>query len=126
MKPFFIACLILVSLFAAGLMNAQTVSRLSDSIETQLSYSQSSAKSGQWDEVGDTLHDVAELWQEHKTYLHVTLDHSEIEEVEALFAEARQYAAQGDVDKYCTCAERLAVQLEHLKETQRISIKNVL
>ena len=125
-KPFFIACLILVSLFAAGLMNAQTVSRLGDSIETQLSYSQSSAKSGQWEEVGDTLHDVAELWQEHKTFLHVTLDHREIEETEALFAEIRQYAAQEDIRKYCTSAERLAVQLEHLKESQRISIKNIL
>lgn len=126
MKPFFIACLILVSLFVAGLMNAHTVTRLSDSIETQLSYSQSAAQSGQWDEVGDTLHSVTELWEEHKTYLHVTLDHSEIEETEALFAEIRQYAAQEDIQKYCTSAERLVVQLDHLKESQQISIKNVL
>ena len=69
---------------------------------------------------------MAELWEEHKTYLHVTLDHSEIEETEALFAEIRQYAAQEDIQKYCTSAERLVVQLDHLKESQQISIKNVL
>ena len=126
MKPFFIACLILVSLFVAGLMNCRTVTHLSDSIETQLSYSQAAAQSGRWDEVGDALHNAAETWQEHKTYLHVTLDHSDIEETEALFADICQYAAQEDVHKYCTSAERLTVQLEHLKETQQISIKNVL
>ncbi len=126
MKPFFIACLILLSLFTAGVMNARTVSQLSDSIETQLSYSQASAQRGQWGEVGHTLHAASETWQEHKTYLHVTLDHGEIEETEALFAEARQYAAREDADRYCLCAERLAVQLEHLKESQKISVQNVL
>lgn len=126
MKPFFVACLILGSLFTAGLLNAQTVSRLSDSIETQLSYSQAYAKDGQWGDVGDALYNVSRLWQERKTYLHVTLDHSELETTEALMAEARQHAAQENTDQYCTCAERLAVQLEHLKDSQRISIKNVL
>ena len=65
-------------------------------------------------------------WQAHEAYLHVVIEHDEIDEAEALFTEVSQYARQHDSDKYCTSAERLCTQLNHLEESQQLSIKNIL
>ncbi|MCB7514395.1 DUF4363 family protein [bacterium 210917-SL.2.15] len=126
MKPFFIACLILVSLFTAGTMNQRTVSNISDSIRTQLDASQTAAQQEQWETAARAFSQADETWQEHEAYLHVVIEHDEIDEAEALFAEVDQYARQHDSDKYCTSAERLCTQLDHLKESQQLSIKNIL
>lgn len=124
-KPFFIALLIFVSLFTAGAMNCRTVTTLSDSIDTQLRTSQAAAKGGRWEEAEQALAQASQTWQDHEAYLHVVLDHNEIDEAESLFAEVRQYADQQDRNKYCTGAERLCVQLSHMKETQQLSLKNI-
>ena len=116
MKPFFIACLILVSLFTAGAMNQRTVSDISDSIRTQLNASQAAAQQEQWESAERALSQADRTWQAH----------DEIDEAEALFTEVSQYARQHDSDKYCTSAERLCTQLNHLEESQQLSIKNIL
>ena len=124
-KQFLIACLIIVSLFTAGAMNSRTMENLSDSISEQLSLSQSAAEGSRWEDVEGALSQASQTWKDHETYLHVMVDHKEIDEAESLFAEIRQYAAQRDSNKYCTGAERLSVQLDHLKESQRFDIKNI-
>ena len=126
MKPFFIACLILVSLFTAGAMNQRTVSDISDSIRTQLNASQAAAQQEQWESAERALSQADRTWQAHEAYLHVVIEHDEIDGAEALFTEVSQYARQHDSDKYCTSAERLCTQLNHLEESQQLSIKNIL
>ena len=63
MKPFFIACLILVSLFTAGAMNQRTVSDISDSIRTQLNASQAAAQQEQWESAERALSQADRTWQ---------------------------------------------------------------
>ena len=126
MKPFFIACLILVSLFTAGAMNQRTVSDISDSIRTQLNASQAAAQQEQWESAERALSQADRTWQAHEAYLHVVIEHDEIDEAEALFTEVSQYARQHDSDKYCTSAERLCTQMVQLEESQQLSIKNIL
>ena len=44
------------------------------------------------------------------------------QEVETL---TEEYAQQQDLAQYCTTAEQLTLQLQQLKETQQLSIKNI-
>lgn len=125
-KPFFIAVLILASLFTAGIMNSHTMEQLSDSIDLQLQLSQSAAQEGDWDAANQALAQASETWLDHDAYLHVMIDHNEIDAAESIFAEVREYADQQDSDKYRTSVERLSEQLDHIKETQQLSLKNIL
>jgi thioredoxin-like negative regulator of GroEL len=125
-KPFFISIVILLSLFAAGLMNAHAVANWSDEIAAQVEQSAAAAAEGDWVEVGRALAQAEEEWQAHEAYLHVMIDHSAIDDTEDLFAEVRSYEAQEDAEKYCTGAQKLSTQLSHLKETQQLSFKNIL
>ena len=97
MKPFFIACLILVSLFTAGAMNQRTVSDISDSIRTQLNASQAADQQEQWETAERALSQADRTWQAHEAYLHVVIEHDEIDEAEALFTEVSQYARQRQI-----------------------------
>ena len=124
-KPLLIACLTLASLFIASAMNCRTVSALSDTIGQQLAISQAAAENGQWSEAEDALVQAGELWHSHNTYLHITVNHAEIDEAETLFAQMQEYAQKQDLAQYCTTAEQLTLQLQQLKETQQLSIKNI-
>ena len=93
-KPLLIACLTLASLFIASAMNCRTVSTLSDTIGQQLAISQAAAENGQWSEAEYALLQAGELWHSHNTYLHITVNHAEIDEAETLFAQMQEYAQQ--------------------------------
>lgn len=126
MKLLFTACLILTTLFAASIANCRAVTDLTDEISRSLSLSQSAARAEDWHGTAEALSDAQKIWAENSAYLHVVVDHDELDEAESLFAEIGQYALQQNSDKYCTFSECLRVQLDHIQETQQFSVQNVL
>lgn len=126
MKSLFSACLILAALFGASITNAVVVTNVTDEIHETLSLSQQAAQQEDWDTAHQLLARAQETWETHNAYLHTMVNHDELDEAESLFAEIGQYAKQQDANKYCTFSECLAVQLDHIQETQQLSIQNVL
>lgn len=66
------------------------------------------------------------LWQEPQGYLHIVISHEELDEAEALLAQAEAMAAQGDSQSLYPVLAELRGQFRLIAETQRISAKNIL
>ena len=125
MKPLFISLLIIASLFAAGCMNARTITDLSGAIDEQLALSLDAAQNGQWPAADAALQRAGALWDSHETYLRMTVTHEELHATEEILFEARQYAGQRDLENYCSSARQLRMQMEHLRTLQKINLQNI-
>lgn len=65
------------------------------------------------------------LWQEPQRYLHIVISHEELDEAEALLAQAEAMAARGDSQSLYPVLAELRGQFRLIAETQRISAKNI-
>lgn len=65
------------------------------------------------------------LWQEPQGYLHIVISHEELDEAEALLAQAEAMAAQGDSQSLYPMLAELRGQFRLIAETQRVSAKNI-
>lgn len=65
------------------------------------------------------------LWQEPQGYLHIVISHEELDEAEALLAQAEAMAAQGDSQSLYPVLAELRGQFRLIAETQRVSAKNI-
>lgn len=65
------------------------------------------------------------LWQEPQGYLHIVISHEELDEAEALLAQAEAMAAQGDSQSLYPVLAELRGQFQLIAETQRVSAKNI-
>lgn len=65
------------------------------------------------------------LWQEPQGYLHIVISHEELDEAEALLAQAGAMAAQGDIQSLYPVLAELRCQFRLIAETQRVSAKNI-
>lgn len=65
------------------------------------------------------------LWQKPQGYLHIVISHEELDEAEALLAQAEAMAAQGDSQSLYPVLAELRGQFRLIAETQRVSAKNI-
>jgi len=68
---------------------------------------------------------LSALWQEPQGYLHIVISHEELDEAEALLAQAGAMAAQGDSQSLYPVLAELRCQFRLIAETQRVSAKNI-
>jgi len=81
------------------------------------------ALQGSAEDAGEALDALDALWQRPQGYLHIVISHTELDEAEALLAQARAAVRQGAL--YPIMAE-LRSQFALLAETQQVSLKNIL
>ena len=81
---------------------------------------------GDVSDAGTALETLDALWQEHQGYLHIVISHTELDEAEALLAQARAAVRQGDMQTLYPIRAELRSQFELLAETQQVSLKNIL
>lgn len=78
-----------------------------------------------WQAADLRLRQVYESWQEEQTFLHTVMAHDELEEAESLFVGAFAVCREADGPDFHTMMAQLMAVLEHLKESQTVSIRNI-
>lgn len=127
MKRFFwIPFSILLGVFSATLVNAAVTDRLVGGWCAALDEIQRTAQAEDWPGARSTLSAVHRSWDEHATYFHIILQHDELNEAEALLAQADSFALAQDEAEFRACLAGLIAQLRVLSEMQEISIPNIL
>ncbi len=86
---------------------------------------QSEIADGSWDAAQKRIEKVEKEWHARHTYLHITVTHGNIDDVEELIAQASRYTKQKD-KKADNILTRLLVQLSDLRESQTFFIGNLL
>ena len=84
------------------------------------------ALQGSTEDAGEALDALDALWQRPQGYLHIVISHTELDEAEALLAQARAAVRQGDMSSLYPVMAELRSQFELLAATQQVSLKNIL
>lgn len=118
-----LSLMVLLAVLAFVLWNAAWVTDRCEEWTAALDEAEAAlAQGGTGQQQLDTLN---ALWQEPQGYLHIVISHEELDEAEALLAQAEAMAAQGDSRSLYPVLAELRGQFRLIAETQRISAKNI-
>ena len=126
MKALRVAIITLVLLMAAGLANSAYLTARCDDWTARLNAVTSAAESGAWDTARREMAALQADWQDKQSYLHITLQHEEINEADTLLHQCALYVKEQDSDALSDAAVQLALEFDRLAELEQLSIKNVL
>ena len=126
MKALRVAIITLVLLMAAGLANSACLTARCDDWTARLESVTAAASVSDWAGAAEKMSLLQQDWQQHQSYLHITLQHEEINEADTLLHQCALYVAQQDSDALSDAAVQLALQFDRLAELEQLSIKNVL
>lgn len=126
MKRLWIACAILIALFAATFYNGVYLTGLTDDLNGLLSQAEAKAEQGDWDAAQALTKLAWQKWQAHDNYFHMTLRHDDIDEIHASFQEVMEFLQCQEGGEYSAANARLMTWLDLLSEAERLSLKNIL
>lgn len=76
-------------------------------------------------EAAQALDALEARWQAHQGYLHLVVSHTELDEAEALLAQARAAARQGDMGTLHLIMAELHSRFETTAQTQQVHFRNI-
>lgn len=126
MKRLWIACGILVLVFAATLYHTHYLNAFTSDLTALLTRAEISAEEGDWDTAGELTRQAIENWDGRATYLHILLRHAEVDDVNTSFREVREFINCQEGGEYSAANARLIAQIELLYEAEQLTLKNVL
>ena len=126
MKALRIAIVTLVLLMAAGLANSAYLTARCRDWTARLDAVTAAAESGDWDAAAGEMAALRSDWQRKQSYLHITLQHEEINEADTLLHQCALFVDAQDNGSLSDAAVQLALQFDRLAEMEQLSIKNVL
>lgn len=126
MKRFWIGLVLLLGLLAAGLWAMVAMDSVHSSISDDLRQSAQAAQSDHWDQADTLAVSATSNWEENWRFSAAMADHTALDEIDALFAQAEVYRQNREPIAYASTCARLAQLIEALKEGHSLSWWNLL
>ena len=126
MKRFWAAVVILFLLFSATCANSLYLVSFTRQLTDLLLEAEARCESGGWDRAMELTQKAEELWEDHSTYLHTTLRHAEIDEVELTFRQVKELLRRREDGEYSATNARLMGAIYLLCEQEQVNLKNIL
>lgn len=109
-----------------GLYAAGATERICTPISEQLEQACDYAFAGQIDTAGDLTRQANTQWEKHWHQLAIVADHSPMDEIDGLFAQANMYARMGSAtDLSATCA-RISKLVDAIAEAHSLTWWNLI
>lgn len=126
MKQFWIGVGLLAVLLAAGLWAMFATDRVHSSVSADLQQSAQAAQAGNWEQADRFSGSAVAQWRESWRFSAAMVDHTELDEIDALFAQAEVYRQEREATAYAAACAHLAKQVEALQEGHQLSWWNLL
>lgn len=127
MKRLWIAAAIVIVLAAGTLVNVWYLERFTGNLSGSLEQAQELAENGDLMRALELTRQVQRMFDEKSFYLHVTLSHDDIDNIETIFGEVQECLLLGETDsKYTSANAKLRTQLFLLAEAEQLTLKNIL
>lgn len=126
MKRLWIALALLVLVFAAAWGNTVYLERLSGELTALLTEAEALGETGSWDRALELTRRAETLWEEHDAYLHITLRHTDTDNVFLSFQEVKELLQCREEGEYSAASAVLLGQIRLLCEQERFHLKNLL
>ena len=122
MKALRIAIVTLVLLMAAGLVNSVYLTARCHDWTARLDAVTSAAENGDWEAAAGEMAALRADWQRKQSYLHITLQHEEINEADTLLHQCALYVDSRDNDSLADAAVQPTLQFDRLAELGQVCI----
>lgn len=125
MKRLMIAVCLLLAVLGATLGNSFYLKGLNEELSTLLERADRQAAMGNWDEAALFVRTAREQWQSHDFYLHVTLRHNDVDQIDSDFQELSALLEHREEGEYSAVLSRLSSRLRLIYEGETLSLQNV-
>lgn len=127
MKRFWIAVGIIMLLASAAMVNVWYLGCFTETLSKTLEQAQQLAEDGDAEQAAALTLQAQDAFNQKSFYLHVTLSHRDIDDIETSFGEVLEYLRLGDTgSKYTSANAKLLTQLCLLAEAEQLTLKNIL
>lgn len=126
MRFFFIPAAVLSLLFGFSLWNARAVEAAAEPWRAALEEAAGAASDGDWARAERLVDETRAGWAEKHAWFHIVTAHDELDEADALFAQAKSFAEARDAGEFRASVAQLRGQLLIVSERQMFSVKNIL
>lgn len=126
MKPVIIPSAVLVVILSVSLWAGQYVQTRTDYWNALLLQARSEVEEERWEVAEETLSAALADWEARENFLHIMMEHAVLEDTRSLLAGVQAACQERDGDDFHILLAQLLCQLEHLAETQSVSLQNIL
>lgn len=126
MKALYIPAAFLAAILAFSLWTGRYVELQTTRWTNLLEQTDAVASQENWTAAQTQLRQAYQDWDASQTFFHTIMNHSDLDEAEALFQGAMAVCDEQDDADFHLLLAQLMSQLRLLAETQSISIKNIL
>ena len=126
MKVFRIPVFVLLLILIFSLFNSVALSRRCEDWTAQLEAADTAAQQEDWASARQKLESAYDDWKQHQTWLHIVIEHKEIDTAESLLQRCRVLGQEEDSVEFRSTLADLCSQIRLLNEMERVSIKNIL
>lgn len=126
MKRLWIGIGLLMTILVLGLWTSAWMSQTHTAISEDLTSSAQAAQSGQWDRADAFAQDAGESWHDNWHFSAALADHTVLDGIDGLFAQAEVYRKNRDAVSYAAVCAQLAQAIDALHEGHRLSWWNLL
>lgn len=126
MKSFRLPIFILLLTVLLCLFAGSRVTRCTDAWKQQLQQADDLVRREQWEQAEAALTDLYARWDSQQEWLHMLIEHQELDETESLLHRCIAFAQQREGDELRADMAELRTQLTLLDEMQRLTLRNIL
>ena len=126
MKRMWIALGLLVLVFAAAWDNTFYLKHLTGQLSALLTQAEAWGEAGDWDRALELTRRAEALWEDHDVYLHVTLRHTDTDNVFLSFQEVKEFIHCQEGGEYSAANAVLLGHIHLLCEQEQFNLKNLL
>jgi hypothetical protein len=126
MNRFWIGAGLLLALLGTGLWSMFAMDRVHSSIAEDLQQSAEAAQAENWEVADARSRDATAQWEKNWKFTSAMADHTELDEIESIFAQAQVYREKRFSADYAAACARLAKLIEALEESHELSWWNLL
>lgn len=127
MRRLWISVSLLGILFCGAFLNTNYLQNFTETLALSLVQAEEDISLGNRDAAIQKTENAIKLWEDHAAYLHITLKHSEIDQVSLSLLEVqRLLTAQEHGGEYYAANAQLIARIRLLYEMEAFSLKNLL
>jgi hypothetical protein len=126
MKRLWIAVFLLVIILAGTLWNISYLGRFTGELADVLTAAQAKAEADDWAGAASLTDEAFSLWESREPYLHITLFHSDTDEIYVGFREVMEYIGNREDGDYAAANAKLIAKLSLLYKMDQLNLENVL
>lgn len=126
MKRGWLAVALLIAMALLSGWHVHTLDTLTTTLSDHLTQAQTLAAEDRWQEARTLTQQAQDRWTDRDFYLHITLNHTVVDDISLSFTQALAFLDSQDAAEYQASASRLRRQLELLGDQEKPRLENLL